>query len=601
MIRTFLIFSFFWGCLCSVSAAEFIFVYTDSPGFGFNDARAVAPIPGERGNEGTTLGQQRRIVLEAAAARWARHLQSTVPIRLEANFEALPCSAGSGVLAQASGTIIDSGFAGQPVANTSYPSALANSLAGVDLAPGENDVFITINSELDDGQCLDPYYYGLDRMPAGNRTDLFSVLLHEIAHGLGFASYLNEDTGAFFNGAPNIYERFIFDVTTQKRWVDMTQTERMTSAVNDGNVVWNGLYTRAAASRYLEKTPALIFPNTPALGAVTFIQAAWSVPLPAAGLVGEIVLVNDGSTLNEDTGENTGSVSDGCQQPFVNASQLAGRIALIDRGICNFTDKAIRAQAAGAIGVIIVNNVEGGFGIGGMSPFATIPTVGITRAEGNRIKAQLPNLRVEITTTGEIGRGGFPLIFTPSPTQGGSSVSHFDPSAVPNLLMEPADSEIDETLDLTLPLFRDIGWGVQEVPIPYRTYALWAADSFAAGAARRGMNDDADADGRTNFNEYAFGTPPLMPQGGDSLRAGVNGPGNLVVLNYERDNSAVDLRYVLESSAALRLWNPLEVSRFTESITPVPLMQRSAVRLNVQRPASATQFYRVRAEKLPDP
>jgi len=47
---------------------------------------------------------------------------------------------------------------------------------------------------------------------------------------------------------------------------------------------------------------------------------------------------------------------DGCD-PFV--SDLTGVIALISRGSCNFSDKIANAQTAGAIGVVVFNNVPG--------------------------------------------------------------------------------------------------------------------------------------------------------------------------------------------------------------------------------------------------
>jgi hypothetical protein len=58
---------------------------------------------------------------------------------------------------------------------------------------------------------------------------------------------------------------------------------------------------------------------------------------------------------------------------------------------------------------------------------------------------------------------GRPLLYTPSVLSGGSSVSHWDVSAFPNLLMEPFSSS-DLTIllvppkDITLPLLKDIGW-----------------------------------------------------------------------------------------------------------------------------------------------
>ena len=42
-----------------------------------------------------------------------------------------------------------------------------------------------------------------------------------------------------------------------------------------------------------------------------------------------------------------------------NADALAGKIALIDRGTCFFADKVRAAQNAGAVAVIVVNNVPG--------------------------------------------------------------------------------------------------------------------------------------------------------------------------------------------------------------------------------------------------
>src|SRR5262249_62418596 len=57
------------------------------------------------------------------------------------------------------------------------------------------------------------------------------------------------------------------------------------------------------------------------------------------------------------------------------------------------------------------------------------------------------------------------LLYTPNPFQGGSSVSHWDTSALPNLLMEPAinpdlnsSPDAKQKVDLTYQLFEDIGW-----------------------------------------------------------------------------------------------------------------------------------------------
>jgi len=44
---------------------------------------------------------------------------------------------------------------------------------------------------------------------------------------------------------------------------------------------------------------------------------------------------------------------------ITNGSEIAGKIAVIRRGTCEFGFKILAAQAQGAVGVIMVNNVPG--------------------------------------------------------------------------------------------------------------------------------------------------------------------------------------------------------------------------------------------------
>ena len=92
--------------------------------------------------------------------------------------------------------------------------------------------------------------------------------------------------------------------------------------------------------------------------------------------------------------------ADGCGAA-VNAAALAGNIALIDRGICDFSSKILNAKNAGAIGVIIVNNrtddpatgaegrlpIEMGVGVDG---YQDLPAVMIMNADGAKIMSALP-------------------------------------------------------------------------------------------------------------------------------------------------------------------------------------------------------------------
>jgi len=76
---------------------------------------------------------------------------------------------------------------------------------------------------------------------------------------------------------------------------------------------------------------------------------------------------------------------------LANAASLPGKIALIDRGSCNFTDKILRAQNAGAVAVIMVNNIPGEPTAMGGTPVSpvTIPAVMLSQADGALLKAQL--------------------------------------------------------------------------------------------------------------------------------------------------------------------------------------------------------------------
>lgn len=89
--------------------------------------------------------------------------------------------------------------------------------------------------------------------------------------------------------------------------------------------------------------------NTPAeaagayeVGTANFGIAVADLPAP---ITGQVAIANDGSFSNPTLG---------CD-PFVNADGINGKIAIIDRGTCFFSEKATNARDAGAIAVIICN------------------------------------------------------------------------------------------------------------------------------------------------------------------------------------------------------------------------------------------------------
>ncbi len=230
----------------SVHAIDIIIQNADGPGEGFNDVTPAAPVGG---NSGTTRGAQRLKVFQKAAEIWGRALSGSIPIVLEANFDSMVCDASSAVLGGAGPINIAANFTNAPKPDTWYHIALANALAGQDIDPASGDISATFNSDLDNNDsCLmgTNWYLGLDNNE-GTDIDLLAVVLHEIGHGLGFSTFVDEANGAWFLGLPDAFASFIRDNSLGLQWTQMSNAQRMNSAVNGGNLVWKGTQVTAAA------------------------------------------------------------------------------------------------------------------------------------------------------------------------------------------------------------------------------------------------------------------------------------------------------------------------------------------------------------------
>ena len=119
---------------------------------------------------------------------------------------------------------------------------LADRLAEVDLVPGEADIEATFSGNLRQCSSIEQdWYYGFDGKPKGNDIDLISVVLHELGHGLGFSSGVDDDTGALLgSGLIDAFSAHIFDNGTGRAWTAMSNAERAASARNFRHLVWNG-------------------------------------------------------------------------------------------------------------------------------------------------------------------------------------------------------------------------------------------------------------------------------------------------------------------------------------------------------------------------
>ena len=264
-------------------------------GQGLDDPTPATPVGG---NPGTTRGEQAQIVFKFAADIWGAVLQSDVPVTVSASFAKLSCTATAGTLGSAGTTNIFSFADPAPagaVANTWYHSALFDALSGEDANPGAADIRARFNGALGSPGCLEgsSWYFGLDgKQPAGT-TNFLNVVLHEMAHGLGFSGFGSLTTGLPLQGndgvgRQDIYTTFVYDDTQQMTWYDMTPTQRIASALNDGNLVFTGANVKAQAPMAL--TPPLLLRISAPAGAAgdyTTYQATFGPVASPANFSGE--------------------------------------------------------------------------------------------------------------------------------------------------------------------------------------------------------------------------------------------------------------------------------------------------------------------------
>lgn len=129
--------------------------------------------------------------------------------------------------------------------------------------------------------------------------------------------------------------------------------------------------------------PANIAGNLPA-GTATFGPTNFNTP-------GDLILVDDGASPG----------TDACSA-LVNS--VRGKIALVDRGTCTFASKVAAAQSAGAIGVIIANNVSGSPPtLYGTDSTITIPAMSVSQGDGATLKGALSGGAVSVVLVRQTG------------------------------------------------------------------------------------------------------------------------------------------------------------------------------------------------------
>lgn len=147
---------------------------------------------------------------------WSSIIYSPVTITIDAEWADLGENQGGHCVAGS----YHKDFDGAIYEATLYPVALAEKLAGKEINDSsEPDIIATFNSSETN------WYYGTDGNTPDGKHDLVTVVLHEIAHGLGiFGSMTVENNKGLWGGGtnyPTIFERFIINAN-QQQLIDTT-------------------------------------------------------------------------------------------------------------------------------------------------------------------------------------------------------------------------------------------------------------------------------------------------------------------------------------------------------------------------------------------
>jgi hypothetical protein len=119
--------------------------------------------------------------------------------------------------------------------------------------------------------------------------------------------------------------------------------------------------------------------------------SGWATPdfnIPGTYVQDTLMLVDDGSQGTNAQGHPI--AQEGCN-PLIN--NLSGKIAVIYRNTCEFGAKALNAQNAGAVAVIVINRDPAviAMGAGANGATVTIPVVMIQNSDGDAIVNQMAN------------------------------------------------------------------------------------------------------------------------------------------------------------------------------------------------------------------
>ncbi|MCA1758152.1 MAG: hypothetical protein LC658_00140, partial [Bacteroidales bacterium] len=155
------------------------------------------------------LAEEAENALRYAVHIWEGLLLSTVPVNITVKMQHLDAN----ILAQSRPASFFMNFEEAHHKNVYYPVALAEKLSGEEINLRNPDIICSFNQNL-------PWYFGTDGNTPETHYDFVTAVLHEIAHGLGFSGFFNDDgVNGFLNNdhkLPSIYDLYVFNTNNQQ-------------------------------------------------------------------------------------------------------------------------------------------------------------------------------------------------------------------------------------------------------------------------------------------------------------------------------------------------------------------------------------------------
>ena len=195
----------------------------------------------------TNFTTQARRAFQHAVDIWSTLIASPVPIHIQANW----IDDEPNLLGSAGPASYRYNFDGAQKAVAFYPIALAEKIARRELNnPNEADIIANFNRN-------NEWYFGTDGLTPKGQTDMVTVVLHELAHGLGFIGFFNvvkraddgKPLGQYLADLPSVYDCFIENGQPVRRLVASSKEYPNNSAELNQQLTGNDLFVNGALLR----------------------------------------------------------------------------------------------------------------------------------------------------------------------------------------------------------------------------------------------------------------------------------------------------------------------------------------------------------------